>query len=163
MIDKIYFPEPLPINPGQKPAQPQPAKQGGAQPPAFAKILDGKMPAQGVKFSQHAQERLRARGISLNEADMDISGTVVRTLNLGNTRAGDGTILWDGRNGNGSTLPAGQYSFSVTGYNAKGEKFQGNPLLVGTVEGITLEGKEPNVTIGGISVPLSNVLSVKGA
>lgn len=93
----------------------------------------------------------------------DISGTVVRTLNLGNTRAGDGTILWDGRNGNGSTLPAGQYSFSVTGYNAKGEKFQGNPLLVGTVEGITLEGKEPNVTIGGISVPLSNVLSVKGA
>ncbi|ABB33318.1 flagellar operon protein [Geobacter metallireducens RCH3] len=70
MIDKIYFPEPLPINPGQKPAQPQPAKQGGAQPPAFAKILDGKMPAQGVKFSQHAQERLRARGISLNEADM---------------------------------------------------------------------------------------------
>lgn len=69
MIDTIYFPEPLPINPGPKPAQPQPAKQGGTQ-PAFATILDGKMPTQGVKFSQHAQERLRARGISLNETDM---------------------------------------------------------------------------------------------
>lgn len=69
MIDKIYFPEPLPINPVQKPAQPQPAKQGGAK-SGFATILDGKMPTEGVKFSQHAQERLRSRGISLNEADM---------------------------------------------------------------------------------------------
>lgn len=69
MIDTIYFPEPLPINPGQKPAQPQPAKQGSTQ-PAFATILDGTMPTQGIKFSQHAQERLRARGISLNETDM---------------------------------------------------------------------------------------------
>ncbi|ABB33319.1 flagellar hook capping protein [Geobacter metallireducens RCH3] len=118
-------------------------------------LTAGSKPALGYRLPADAQQ------VAINISD--ISGTVVRTLNLGNTRAGDGTILWDGRNGNGSTLPAGQYSFSVTGYNAKGEKFQGNPLLVGTVEGITLEGKEPNVTIGGISVPLSNVLSVKGA
>jgi len=69
MIDTIYFPEPLPINPAPKPAQPQPARQGDTQ-PAFATILDGKMPTQGVKFSQHAQERLRSRGISLNETDL---------------------------------------------------------------------------------------------
>lgn len=93
----------------------------------------------------------------------DNTGTVVRTLTLGNTPAGDGTIVWDGKDGRGVTLPAGEYAFSVTGYNADGEKFQGYPHLVGTVQGVTLEGEEPYVTIGGVNVPLSNVLSVKGA
>lgn len=69
MIDRIYFPEPLPINPAQKPATPRPA-QPGENKGDFARILGEKMPASGVKFSQHAQERLRARGISLNETDM---------------------------------------------------------------------------------------------
>lgn len=69
MIDKIYFPEPLPINPSQKPAQPQTAKTGGTK-GDFARILDGKLPSKEVKFSSHAQERLRARGISLSESDL---------------------------------------------------------------------------------------------
>lgn len=69
MIDKIYFPEPLPINPSQKPAQPQTAKTAGTK-GDFARILDGKLPSGGVKFSSHAQERLRARGISLSESDL---------------------------------------------------------------------------------------------
>lgn len=69
MIDKIFFPEPLPINPGQKPAQPQ-APKTGEKKGDFARILDGKLPSQGVKFSSHAQERLRARGISLSESDL---------------------------------------------------------------------------------------------
>lgn len=107
--------------------------------------------------------RLDANASKVDITIADASGAVVRTLTLGGTQAGDGTITWDGKDGNGSTLPAGQYSFSVTGYNAKEEKFQGNPLLVGMVEGVTLEGEKPRVTIGGISVPLSNVLSVKGA
>lgn len=69
MIDRIYFPEPLPINPGQKPATPKPAQPGGKQ-GDFARILGEKMPAEGVKFSQHAQDRLRSRGISLSDSDM---------------------------------------------------------------------------------------------
>ncbi|RNC70719.1 MAG: flagellar protein [Desulfuromonadales bacterium] len=69
MIDRIYFPEPLPINPGQKPAQPQPAKSG-EKAGDFARILDGKLPVQGLKFSSHAQERLRARGINFTDSDL---------------------------------------------------------------------------------------------
>jgi len=118
-------------------------------------LTSGSKPTIGYRLSADAQQ------VAINI--MDINGTAVRTLTLGNTRSGDGAIAWDGKNGQGSTLPAGQYTFSVTGYNAKGEKFQGNPLLVGTVEGVSLEGKEPNVIVGGISVPLSNLLSVKGA
>jgi flagellar operon protein len=69
VIDSAFFPEPLAIQPNW---QPLGIANGvsvvGTTP--FARILDGKNLAQGVKFSQHAQERLRSRGINLSEADL---------------------------------------------------------------------------------------------
>ncbi len=68
VIDKIFIPEPIQVT------TPQPARQASSQTAkpttSFATILDRKLPAQGLKFSQHAQERLAARGISLNDADL---------------------------------------------------------------------------------------------
>jgi flagellar operon protein len=34
-------------------------------------VLDEKLPAQGITFSNHAQERLKSRGISLSPTDME--------------------------------------------------------------------------------------------
>lgn len=92
----------------------------------------------------------------------DSRGITVRTLTLGATPAGDGTVAWDGKDSTGKALPSGNYTFTVTGYNADGDKFAGSPLLLGKVDGVTLEGTEPYVTIGGVDVPLSKILSVKG-
>lgn len=40
-------------------------------------MLDTKLPAQGVKFSQHAQERLKARNITLSANDLaNLEGAV---------------------------------------------------------------------------------------
>jgi len=36
----------------------------------FAQVLDQKLPTQGVKFSQHAQDRLKARNINLTTNDL---------------------------------------------------------------------------------------------
>lgn len=119
------------------------------------KLTSGSQPTLGYRLAANAQK------VAIDITD--IKGTVVRTLTLGSTQAGDGTISWDGRDGKGNTLPDGRYTFSVTGFNAEGEKFQGYSLLTGTVEAVNLEGEEPYVTVGGISVPLGNVLSVKGA
>ncbi len=119
------------------------------------KLAGGTKPTIGYRLAANAEK------VAIDIKD--INGTVVRTLTLGSTQAGDGTIAWDGRDGKGNILAEGRYTFSVTGFNAKGEKFQGNSLLTGTVEAVNLEGKEPYVTVGGISVPLGNVLSVKGA
>jgi flagellar operon protein len=61
-IDQVYFPNP--VQPTGKPAQPaahQPRKTSGDS--SFAQILEQ---TQGVKFSQHAQERLNARNISFS-------------------------------------------------------------------------------------------------
>lgn len=68
MIDRILFPEPIQIGVPQKGPQPKPHSGEGKSP--FATVLDNKLPMSGVKFSQHAQDRLRARGITLTDADL---------------------------------------------------------------------------------------------
>lgn len=69
MIDPIFIPNPL--QPGTS-GRTQPQKPLGTQTSdsAFAKVLDQKLPTQGVKFSQHAQERLKSRNISFSANDL---------------------------------------------------------------------------------------------
>ena len=62
-IDQVYFPNP--VKPAGKTVQPgtgKPTAPVGETP--FSKALDKQ--AQGVKFSQHAQDRLKARNISFS-------------------------------------------------------------------------------------------------
>ncbi|MBU5638609.1 flagellar protein [Geomonas sp. Red69] len=71
MIDNsILFPQPIqaPAKPNQNGTKPA-AKNTGSSTP-FAQVLDQKLPGQPVKLSQHAQERLKSRGITLSDADM---------------------------------------------------------------------------------------------
>jgi len=77
MIDQVFFPNPVkPL----RTEQPQPSKSGNAgqvNGPTFAAVLDAKIPAQGVKFSQHAQDRLKARNISFSAKDLaNLEGAV---------------------------------------------------------------------------------------
>ncbi|ANA39341.1 MULTISPECIES: flagellar hook assembly protein FlgD [Geobacter] len=119
------------------------------------KLTGGTQPTLGYRLPATAQK--------VTIKIKDDTDTVVRTLTLGSTQAGDGSITWDGKDEKGNTLPEGRYTFSVSGTNAKGEAFDGAPLLLGRAEGVMLEGEEPYITIGGINVPLGNILSVKGA
>ncbi len=68
MIDKIFIPEPIQVTTPQS-ARQKPVQTGNPS-TSFASVLDQKLPAQGLRFSQHAQERLAARGITLNAADL---------------------------------------------------------------------------------------------
>lgn len=119
------------------------------------KLTGGTQPTLGYRLPATAQK--------VTIKIKDDTDTVVRTLTLGSTQAGDGSITWDGKDEKGNTLPEGRYTFSVSGTNAKGDAFDGAPLLLGRAEGVMLEGEEPYITIGGINVPLGNILSVKGA
>lgn len=61
-IDALYFPNP--VQPAGKPTPSVGQKPAGAVGNSpFAKVLEQ---TQGVKFSQHAQDRLKARNISFN-------------------------------------------------------------------------------------------------
>ena len=76
MIDQIFIPNP--VQPGRidRPLQ-QKSAAGQTSDSPFARVLDQKLPTQGVKFSQHAQDRLRARNITFSAADLaNLEGAV---------------------------------------------------------------------------------------
>ncbi|MDD2736628.1 MAG: flagellar protein [Desulfuromonadaceae bacterium] len=76
MVDQIYMPNP--VQPGriERPQQQKPAVGQTSNSP-FAQVLDQKLPSQGVKFSQHAQDRLNARNIILSANDLaNLEGAV---------------------------------------------------------------------------------------
>jgi flagellar operon protein len=78
-IDQIYFPNP--VQPVGRPNQPsgQPVKPVGDSP--FAKLLEQN---QGVKFSQHAQDRLKARNISFSSDQLQqLEGAVTSVAQKG--------------------------------------------------------------------------------
>ncbi len=71
-IDQIYFPNP--VQPAGKSAQTSNQTITATKDSPFSKILEK---AEGVKFSQHAQERLRSRNISFsNEQIQQLEGAV---------------------------------------------------------------------------------------
>lgn len=76
MIDPILIPNP--VQPGRidRSQQQKPASQTTDSP--FARVLDQKLPStQGVKFSQHAQDRLKARNITFSATDLaNLEGAV---------------------------------------------------------------------------------------
>lgn len=85
MINNIIFQQPLQILPKQTTA---PGKTGlsatSNSNSSFAKMLDEKLPGQEVKFSQHAQDRLKARGITLTDDDKKkLSGAVENVAKKG--------------------------------------------------------------------------------
>jgi flagellar operon protein len=76
MIDQIFIPNP--VQPGRidRPQQHKPATAPTSNSP-FAQVLDQKLPTDGVKFSQHAQDRLRARNINFSANDLaNLEGAV---------------------------------------------------------------------------------------
>ncbi len=106
--------------------------------------------------------RLSEPASSLNINIKDAAGNLVRTLTSGQTAAGDGSIAWDGKGGNGSLLSSGTYSFEVTGTNASGGAVAGTSLVRGRIDGVRIDGSTPILTAGGIDIGMGAVLQVKG-
>jgi len=76
MVDQVFFPNPIQPVRTDRP-QPQKPVAGQTENSAFARVLDQKLPTQGVKFSHHAQERLKARNITLSASDLaNLEGAV---------------------------------------------------------------------------------------
>lgn len=83
MVDQIFIPNP--IQPGRidRPQQQKPVSGQNSTSP-FAQVLDQKLPTQEVKFSQHAQDRLRARNITFSAADLaNLEGAVTSVAQKG--------------------------------------------------------------------------------
>ncbi len=74
-IDQIYFPNPVQSNAKTPQSGSQTTKTVADSP--FARILDQ---TEGVRFSQHAQERLKSRNISFSSEQMQQLEGVVNSV-----------------------------------------------------------------------------------
>jgi flagellar basal-body rod modification protein FlgD len=92
----------------------------------------------------------------------DASGKTVKTADLGTLSAGDTALTWDGYDNNGALLPAGSYTFSVNATSADGKALSATTYTTGRIDGVNLAGSVPQLTIGAVSVALSDIISVKG-
>ncbi|MDD2365543.1 MAG: flagellar protein [Desulfuromonadaceae bacterium] len=76
MVDQIFIPNPVQPGGFARQQQPKPAS-GNISDSPFARVLDKKLPSEGVKFSQHAQDRLKARNINFSSTDLaNLEGAV---------------------------------------------------------------------------------------
>ena len=117
--------------------------------------FDGASPV-AVQFSQ------AGASASSDITITDSAGRVVRTIKAGALAAGDLTIPWDGRNNGGSMMPAGAYNFSVVGTTASGTTVASTTFTSGKIDGINFSSGKPMLTIGSVTIPFADVISVKG-
>ena len=93
----------------------------------------------------------------------DASGRPIVASKLGPLAAGGAAFTWDGRGANGEVVPAGAYRFTVTGTTANGTDIAATTYTTGRIDGITIDNGKPMLTLGAVKVPMSSVISVKGA
>ena len=93
---------------------------------------------------------------------LDSRGRALRTL-PGGLAAGDHQLAWDGLDAAGSRLPQGSYRIRIDATRADGSAITADPYLVARVEGIEPGASGISLIVGGATVPLSAVRSVRDA
>lgn len=90
----------------------------------------------------------------------DASGGVVATVSAGGRSAGSGQIAWPGTDANGTPLPPGEYTVSVTAKDAQGGPVGVAPLVSGVVTGISFENGFAELLVGSRRIQPADILSV---
>ena len=90
----------------------------------------------------------------------DEAGDVVfRTV--GESTFGEHSFVWDGRDEAGQVLPDGHYTLSVAATGSDDEPLSAAIGFLGRVTGLETVNDELVLSVGGITVPIEQVLSVR--
>lgn len=90
----------------------------------------------------------------------DASGRTVRTLQLGAHDDGTMPVTWDGRDDNGNTAPAGDYTFTPTAYDGNDKAVSIELSTKGHVSGVAFQGGVPYLKVGDTLIKMSDVTSI---
>ena len=81
----------------------------------------------------------------------------------GPTSAGNNTFAWNGRDNGGNQLPDGTYTLYVNAVASNGAQIASNVSSTGTVNEVNLSGTSPQLIVGSMSVPLSQVSIIQNS
>jgi len=94
----------------------------------------------------------------------DSAGALVRKEDMAGQTAGNHTITWDGKDQDGSAVPAGQYTFTVEAVDSNNTALATTTLTSGTVTGVSFENNVTYLSINGTTkVKLGDIMEVGGA
>ncbi len=79
----------------------------------------------------------------------------------GETAAGKHSFVWDGVDSQGNEVAPGIYRLLVGAVDSKGDQISAETRIIGRVDGADTSGDTTKLSLGGVSVALDKVLSVK--
>lgn len=92
---------------------------------------------------------------------LDSNKNIVRTVDLGASKAGDVEFIWDGKDYDGNVQDDGQYQVSVTATDADGNALKATSTMSGVVKGITQVNGTYYLDIGnGRNVAFTDITNV---
>jgi len=92
---------------------------------------------------------------------LDSNGQQVRTLSLGDFKAGIHGFDWDGMDENGNTLTDGTYTFEISAVGTSGETVLVETCMSGQVDRVSLEDDIAMLYVGNASVAVSEVKEIR--
>lgn len=103
---------------------------------------------------------LPTNAAAANLAVEDANGHVVYQTTAA-TSAGSHSFLWNGQNLSGTTSPDGAYSLAVVAADANGHAITATVTASGTIDGVSVSNNVPTFDVGGVQVPMSDLLTVQ--
>ena len=90
----------------------------------------------------------------------DSKGNIMLTK-AGERSAGDHEFVWDGNDVNGQKVPDGPYRVAVTPIGFESTPVTAKVKVNGHVTGVTMDGGNTTLDVGGVSIPLDKILTIK--
>ena len=104
---------------------------------------------------------LNEDAVSVRASILNASNQTIRTLDLGSQSAGVQHVMWDGRDGNGTLMPPGTYTYSVAARNSQNQAVPITATSRLTVSGIRVVEGQPRLAAGENTIDPSAVIEFR--
>jgi flagellar basal-body rod modification protein FlgD len=92
---------------------------------------------------------------------LDSKGRIVRAIAPTDNKAGEHTLVWDGKGEGGQTLPAGIYTLRVTATDSQGTPVGSAIFADGLVTGVEQANGQTLITVNGAKVLWDRVTTIR--
>lgn len=92
---------------------------------------------------------------------LDQQGQAVRTLEYRNRPAGQNLSEWDGKNQNGTLMPAGIYRYALSATDSQGAAVIAQNMAQLTVSGVRMEEGRAKLLVGDVTVDPAAIVELR--